>query len=247
MLRSAPRFRIPVIAACLAAFGVTGCASDPPRPSEDTEAIERLSRVRVVAIQPLTTATAVVDRDRVSAVFGARVEARLEAAGRRVVGPEVWEEIWARYAGDVGDIFDPSTGKADEQRYMTVRDAVVRELADAHGIDGWLRVFVGVNESFGVSDQAKACGGSAPPYWPGGWKKTANHGAVIVRIACLVVVVNDVDGKELFSALAPIEGIETYDRQTRAIRTPDELFQDPALLDGAIEAVLAPFKPTDRP
>lgn len=230
----------------------SACASNRP-PADDGGAAIR-AKVRSVAIATPFSVTPIVEAEQVAAAFLGRATDRLTTSGLRVVGPEIWDEIWRRYAGDVGGVYDASTGEVDEEKWRTVEDATYRELVEVHSIDAILYLMVRPAETYGVAVHPEVCGGTAPPYWPGGWFKWG-HGASMVRTACLIGLLEDPIGEVLFARHAPIEGLETFDRQTRAVRPREAVFQNAVVLDEATKIVLAPLlgpppdavKPTDRP
>jgi hypothetical protein len=241
----------------LLAVGLGGGGCGTKRAAGEKEAAAIRAKVRTVAIVPLFSTTNVVAREQVEAAFLGRARDRLTTSGLRVVGPEVWDVIWRRYADDVDGIYDPSTGEADDEKYRTVEDATRRELAEKHAVDAILSLSVRPVDTYGVAAMPRVCGQPVAPYWPGGWFKWGN-GASRVRTACLIGFLSDPSGTQYFARQAPIEGIETFDQQTRAVRPPDAVFQDPTILDRATEIVLQPLlgpvdaapralKPRDRP
>ncbi|MEZ4330983.1 MAG: hypothetical protein R3F35_04490 [Myxococcota bacterium] len=165
---------------------------------------------------------------------------RLVDAGFDVVGSEVWDATWRRYVEDVGPIFDASTGKPDEERHALVRDAVHRELAEARNVDAILLLEIRVHETFGSRRAPEACGQRIQPWWPGGWQPQGD-GALLVRISCLVGFLVVPGGEQLFARQSGLEGVETWDAQTRAVRPEAEMLQDAAVLDRAVDVVLAPL------
>jgi hypothetical protein len=235
---------LPVAIALLIGLGAAGCGTKRADEEDAGEAIR--AKVRTVAIVPPFSATIVVEREQVEEAFLGRTIDRLAASGLKVVGPEIWDEIWRRYAGDVGGVYDASTGKSDQEKYRTVADATYRELVEAHSVDAILYLSIRPVDTYGVPVHPKVCGGTAPPYWPDGWFKWG-HGASLVRTACLVGVLEDAAGKQLFARHAPIEGIETYDQQTRAVRPRDAVFQNPLVLEQAVEVVLKPMLTPSAP
>jgi len=229
----------------LALLGLAGCATRPKPPQTDYGEIR--AKVKTVALAPVRSATVVVKVDQADAAFTERATLQLRAAGLTVLDPSVWDGLWRRYAEDVGGVYDVSTGEADEQKHATVRDAVVRELVEVHHVDAILYLAVRVAEHFGVSQLPQVCGEYVPPYWPGGWASRSGKPATIVRSTCLVGVLVDPNDEELFARQSGLEGIETYDAQTRAIRPEAEVFQDAEMLDRAVVSVLEAFPPLAVP
>lgn len=241
-----------VFAGIVLAVAALACVTGPRErpPTEEEIAFEKArANLDTVALMPLRSAMPHVEREQVVAAFEDRLVRRLEAAGLRVLRPSVWDELWRRYAADVGQIFDPKTGKVDEERRRTVYEAVVRELGEAHAVDAILFAAVTEDTHYGVYSIADACGGREAPYWPSGWRPRPEHPASRVEIACLNVVLDDMNGKTLFGRRAPVEGIETYHLQTLAVRPRLETFRDSANLDLLVESMfdLLPVKPKADP
>jgi hypothetical protein len=237
-----------VLLSLVLALGPSGCATKPPPAEPEVPRIGK--EVKTIALAPLDSWIGTVKPEQVEAAFERRAVDHLERAGRTVVEPAVWKAIWRRYADDVGGLFDASTGKADEKKLATVREAVIRELVETRAIDGVLRLEVRPSEIYAVGGIPTVCGRATSPYWPSGW---ANRGggrppATIVRFSCLVGILVDPGGKELFARQAGIEGIETYDAQTRAVRPSEFMLRDDPVLDQAISVVLVPLDPPlDQP
>ncbi len=202
-----------------------------------------------MALAPLQSWIAGVKSEQVEGAFEQRAIDHLERAGRTVVEPAVWKAIWQRYADDVGGVYDVSTGVADEEKLATVQDAVIRELVETRGIDGILRLGVRPFDIYGLGRIPTVCGRVISPWWPDGWanRRAGQDPATLVRFSCLVGVLVDPGGKELFGRQAGIEGVETYDVQTRAVRPPELMLRDEPTLDQTTATVLLPFDPPSEP
>lgn len=228
------------VAAAAVGVVVGGCATREPPTGVDHSDVR--ARMKTVAFAPFRSLTAIVRREQVQVAFEGRATERLIRAGVKVVAPAVWDELWRRYADDVGGVYDASTGEADEEKYAAVRNAVYRELVETHDVDGILYLEVRVVEHYGVRQSPQVCGQVIVPYWPGGWGTNPGRNATsLVRSTCLVGVLVDPTQKQYFARQAGLEGIETYDFQTRAIRPPDLVFMDEGVLDFATDIVLEPF------
>lgn len=221
-------------------LALLACASPPPAPPPVPEPPAWREAVRTLAIAPLFSVTSRVSAAQATAAFEERVTKRLVDAGFEVVGSDVWDAIWRRRVEDVGPIFDASTGKPDEERHALVRDAVHRELAEDRGVDAILLLEIRVDETYGSRVAPEACGDRIQPWWPGGWKPEGDP-ALLVRISCLAGFLVVPGGEQLFARQAGLEGIETWDAQTRAVRPAAEMLQDAAVLDRAVGVVLEPL------
>jgi hypothetical protein len=168
---------------------------------------------------------------------------RLEAAGLKVVDTSVWDATWRQSADDLGGVIDRATRAVDEKKFEQVRDAVFRELRSRHGVDAVAYFAVEVVDTYGVLEEASACGGLTPVYWSGRWSGSR---ATLVRTACLKLLVVDPSNRPLYGLRYPIEGIETIGRQTRATRPKGETLRDPALILEALARILKPLEENER-
>jgi hypothetical protein len=124
----------------LAAVGlallVSGCAKpyNPFRIARD----ELRGRIHIIALAPIRVDPDVVDavpaRERIERM----ARERLSAGGFTVVETKEMERLWREAATDVGDVFDPITGKGDEKRFKLVEDAVYRELGSRYRVNAVL-------------------------------------------------------------------------------------------------------------
>lgn len=228
-------------------LGPSGCATPPPPAEVDYSYVRR--KVKTVALAPLRSGIEGVKPEQVEAAFEQRAIDRLVGSGLIVVEPAVWKASWRRYAEDVGGIFDVSTGKPDEERLATVQEAVIRELVETRGIEGILWLAVQPIDVHGVSEMPKVCGRVLSPFWPDGWadRGPGQDPATLVRFSCLVGVLEYPGGKKLFTRQAGIEGVATYDAQTRAVRPVELVLRDGLVLDQATATVLLPFDPPLEP
>ncbi len=229
------------------ALALAGCATPTPPGESVVEGVP--ANVETVALAAFHSSVADIEPERVEEAFEGRLTERLTGWGIEVIPSSVWRRIWRRYAEDVGGIYDRSSGEADEQKFAVVREAVYRDLVENHSADAILYVDVKLVEDYGVRALPQVCGETVTPYWPGGWAdhSQAPNPATMVRSSCLVGILVDPGGKSLFGRQAGIEGMETYDVQTRAVRPPERVFLNGERLDEATAVVLAPFARPARP
>jgi hypothetical protein len=196
------------------------------------------AEVSTVAIAKITVPDVTAAPEEFRTLIETESARRLEAAGLTVVDTSVWNGLWRQSADQVGGLIDPVTRAVDEKRFEQVRDEVQGELGSQHGVDAVVQFSVEIVDSYGVLEEASACGGLTPVYWPGRWSGAR---ATLVRTACLKVRVVDPSNRPLFGLRYPIEGIETFGRQTRATRPKEQTLRDPALIIEALDQVLTPF------
>jgi hypothetical protein len=82
----------------------------------------------------------------------------LESAGFRVVRSAEFDRLWGAFVGATGAVFDPVTGKVDEQRFEVVEEYVYRELGGPARVGALLYPGIQLVELFEQHDQADFCG-----------------------------------------------------------------------------------------
>jgi hypothetical protein len=219
-------------------LAASACATpyDPFR----VPAPELRGRVRTIALAPIRVNADLVDPVTARERLEPLVAAKLAAAGFRIVASEELERLWRSAADDVGGVFDPVTGEADDERYQAVESAVHHELRAQHGVDAVLRMWIDTVELFLALSSVTFCGTTGDAYWPGGTLGTFET-ATLVRAACFHTVLVDLEERELYGIRAGLETIETYARQTRAERPLSARLADPAGLRDAVDATLGPL------
>lgn len=201
------------------------------------------AEVSTVAIAKVAVPDITAAPEEVRTLIESESARRLEAAGLAVVDASVWEALWRQSADQVGGLIDPVTRGVDEERFEQVRDAVQGELRSQHGVDAIVHFSVEIVDGYGVLEEASTCGGQTPVYWDGRWSGAR---ATLVRTACLKVQAVDPSNRPLFGLRYPIEGIETFGRQTRATRPKEQTLRDLALILEALDRVLTPFAANAR-
>lgn len=122
-----PNHIAPLMFALLA---IQGCAATqaPYRPFKVPES-DFYGKVKTIALAPLVLPSDLEGPEAIRAKFEPVIEARLRDAGFEIVPPATVEEIWKAMTTEVGGVFDPHTGKADEAKAKAIRDHTYRELA----------------------------------------------------------------------------------------------------------------------
>jgi hypothetical protein len=115
--------------------------------------------VKTIAVARISSSTHWLSDEQVRAAFEGRVSKRLAATGVEVVPVSAWDDLWRRYADDVGGVYDAQTGEADEEKFETVRDAVIPELVESRRVDAFLYVQVELVDSFGVKGKSRRSAG----------------------------------------------------------------------------------------
>jgi len=203
-------------------------------------ASELRGRVRTIALAPLRASADVADREQARAQIEPIVSARLSAGGFQVVASAEMEKLWRSAAGDVGDLFDPVTGKIDQERYDAVEASVYHELRAQHGADAVLWMRIDTVELYLATRNATFCGTTDAIYWPGGKLENFERATLVVA-SCLYTHLYDMEERELYSIRSGLEIVETFARQTRAERPQGERLKNPGRLREAVEATVGPL------
>ena len=124
-----------IIFACLITFS-TGCAVTPYDPFIKSRS-EIYEMVDTLAMMPLKCPD--FDRkEEVSARYEALITERLETAGFKVIPSSEFSSIQDPMIEQMGGMFDPITGEADEEKLEAVRLHTMNELIAKFDIDAYI-------------------------------------------------------------------------------------------------------------
>jgi hypothetical protein len=193
----------------------------------------------------VTVPSALADREHARAQIEPIVTERLQAGGYEVVPSAEMETLWRRAADDVDDVFDPITGEVDKERFAAVEAAVHRDLRATRSVDAVLRLRIAAIVLHLTGTSVAYCGSTDDVYWPAGGMSPLER-ATIVLVLCLNTGLYDLEGRELYGIRHGLEPVETYLRQTRAVRPMDERLRDRQRLVQAVEATLGPLADAGR-
>jgi hypothetical protein len=154
----------------------------------------------VVALTPVGMPGGIENEDAIKTKFEALVTAKLQEGNFRVIRSEEYGTIWKEMTEKLGGFFDPLTGKRDEQKYKTVREHTLRELATKTGADAVMGIAVSVvRVNFGANvaswhgtRQDLVPGGAFTAYLIGGSSGT-------VPALSLFVALSDIHGTDMYS------------------------------------------------
>ncbi len=226
----------------LLAGAFAGCVKTVPYDPFKVPREQIRKEIQTIALMPIAVSSSLADLDVARERFEPSIVKRLEEAGLRVIDSSVWDELWLEVGTDIGEIYDPSTRKVDQERYDIVRFEVYRLLEANYDVDAILYVAITtVDLHMTWADRLNFCGGSAPAYWPGGWSGTHGDRATLIVAACLSASLENFDDHQLYGIRTALEIIETYAHQTRATRPRDERFEDSARNAEAVELVIGPM------
>jgi hypothetical protein len=206
---------------------------------------ELRGRVTTIALAPLVAGADLVDREYARAQIEPIVTKRLEAGGFLVIPSTEMERLWRRSASTVGGAFDPISGEADKKRLEAIREAVHRDLRAEHHADAVLYLHIAAVDLYITGPKVDYCGLSGDTvYWPAAGFSWGERTTLVLAL-CLDTELYDMEGRNLYGIRHGLETVETYFRQTRAVRPIDERLRDRVRLVQAVEATLGPLANPD--
>lgn len=175
------------------------------------------------------------------------VTAALVAKGYRVVPSEEYLAAWIEVAEKVGAVFDPVTGKPDEDKLATVRDFAGREMVARHGVDAVLFVQITPDSvrpwvqprfmhpgEFHAIDQELVWQGRPLQAHPDNQPQSVSG-------TYLGVILEDLKGAQLYNIRAPIEYTRIYLLGSYEDVPRASLFRDQGRLQTALDKTLGPL------
>lgn len=216
-------------------LGMAGACAVRPSSSYDVFLVPggvfRDSVARVV-LAPVVLQTDVAVPETILQRIDSLIAGELSASGFEVVPAVVYEEIWMRLNEEAGGFFDPYTGERDEGRFQEAVDQLKLELQEAFDPDALVypEIWpVEVPVSYGTAS------------WDG--VKQAAFGVRDVILALsLVVVIEDMEGRELFVNGGGLEVVEMWSRALGVVRRPTrDMFGDDKRIVDAVEIALHPL------
>jgi hypothetical protein len=229
------------IARCgLAVLLLAGACATKPYDPYRIPVAELRARVHVIALAPIQALATVADREDARTKIEPLVTARLVAGGFQVVPSTEMEQRWRAAAADVGNVFDPVTGKIDQVRHDAVEAAVYHELRTERNVDAVLWIVISTVELYQVGPNAAFCGVDESTYWPGGVISRLQP-ATLVLGSCLSAQLYDMEERELYNIRSGLETVETFAWQTHAVRPLDERLRNASRLQQAVDATVGPL------
>ena len=101
-----------------------------------------LTTVKSVGVMPVFVPDLVPDSDGVARRLESEVLARIAPAGFELVPPEAMKEIQDRAKTALGGVYDPMTGRPNNDKVRAYREYIANEYRHDHPVDAWLRVRV---------------------------------------------------------------------------------------------------------
>jgi hypothetical protein len=128
------------VAALLAvlALGTARARADEPYDPYRIPKDQFARQIRTIALLPVALPRATKDGESVRQTFETLIAEKLRAKGFAVVPSSEFERTWRAFSERMGGLFDPLTGKGDDQKLAAVREHTARELATKHDADAFL-------------------------------------------------------------------------------------------------------------
>ncbi len=162
-----------------------------------------LRRIETVALVPVRVPDDLDVPESVLTEYDTVLESVLRLSGFAVVPAAEYSKIWSRLTQEAGGFFDPFTGRRDEPKFDAAVRQLYRELNEVAAPDALLFPEIEVVETEYFSRSAEWDGASQRVEAPGGsgW----------ALVLSLVVVLESMDGRELYSNVQGVEIIEGPD------------------------------------
>jgi hypothetical protein len=228
----------------LATLTIGGCATQAPyRPFKVPES-EFVAKVTTIALTPLMLPNDVDDPDAVRAKFEPLIESKLREAGFAIVPPAKVEEIRNQMLAEVGGVFDPKTGKADEAKFKAIREHTYRELASQFNATAVLHSSIEI---------VKASFNSNTASWHGTTESTSTAQTGFAKVMegffyggrqgqmaalSLGVYIFDMDATELYRQWGGIQLITKVVNNSFVGVPQSDLFQDDVRNQSAVDLAL---------
>ena len=194
------------------------------------------SKVGRVVLAPTVVQTDVLVPESILVQLDSLIVRKLNSAGFDVVPSFVYEEIWTRLNEEAGGFFDPYTGEQDQELFDETVEQLKQELRDGFDPDAiaYPEVWpVDVPVSYGRA------------MWDGVERPAS--GLVEVLALSLIVVVEDMDGTELYVNGGGLGVTQAWDRTLGIVPLPPAaIFQPEDCLANAVDVSLNPLL-QDRP
>jgi hypothetical protein len=234
------RFRL-----ALQAIAIVACACGSTQKPYNPFKVPRESfypALKTVALAPVRLPGDLEDPEPVRALFAGAIEAKLKNAGIAVVPGSDVDPIIEAKTKEVGGVFDPTTGKADEAKVKALNAAIGRELKARFNADALLTPSIRVVNAALSHDQARWDGVTEGAGKGGFWKALVRTHSGSIRALSLVVVLADPEGQLLYAKGGGIQVLGNvtvggdFERRPRS-----ELFADGDRNENAVHIALDPL------
>lgn len=232
-----------VLPMILAVLGGCTTTQTPYRPFK-IPGSDFYGKVKIIALTPLGLPNDLEDAAAVRAKFEPLIEAKLRQAGFATIPPERYDEIWKQMSSELGGIYDPNTGKADEAKYNTIREHTYRELSAKFHAEAVLHSSIqAVKASFrsttaswhGTSESLSTAQTGFAQFMEG-FASGGSYGSVTAL--SLGVLIRDINGVDVYSQWGGLQLITKRVGSTFVGVPRSNLFTDDARNSAAVDIAL---------
>ncbi len=195
---------------------------------------EFFDRTQRIALVPLYVDVDLDVPDTIVSMLDSLVENETTVAGFDVIPSLVYDELWRRIVEDVGGVFDPYTGRRDDERFESAVAQLRRELVERYQPHALLAPELWIVEADFRDARAT---------WDGATQNIAESifrrgvDGVVLAIT-LGIIIEDLDGAELYVNGGGIEVMETLEGPV----PPEALFRDAGRIEHAVRTALQPLR-----
>jgi hypothetical protein len=228
--------------AAMVALLVEGCATTTRYNPFKVSQTEIRSKVKVVALVPMNVPGGLDNEDAIKSKFEEMLAAKLHEGNFRVIPSEEYGAIWKQMTEKLGGFFDPITGKRNEEKFKTVREHTLRELAAKTAADAILASGISIVKA-NFSMNVASWDGVKQDLTPGGVLTAIfiSNSRGSVGALSLVVALADINGIEMYGNAGGLQALSTLSRN-RFVEVPRaELLTDEARNRRAVNIALNPL------
>jgi hypothetical protein len=180
------------------------------------------SRVHTIALLPLRMPSDTMNAADVRERFESLIAESLRQKGYTVVPSSQFERVWRQMSERLNGTFDPLTGDAIKDRYVTALQYTGRELARTDQVDALLASTISIGD-VGFDCRFTCSTWNEPLLWHG---KTFGDPPQKVWGAFLNVVISDLEQVELYGIRSGIEWTAVFIARGRFDKPREHLFLD---------------------
>ena len=207
--------------------------AEPPYALFVTPESDFFDNTERVALVPLESDDDLEVPDSVVTEFESLLRGELEQAGFHVIPSLVYEELWIRVVQDVGGIFDPYTGRRDDERFQRAVDRLREELKENFEPDVLLRPELWVVDA-PFHDAVARWDGTSQDISTSRFRFGQDGFVLALTFG---IVVEDLEGIELYVNGGGIEVLETLE----SVVPTEALFADRERIRNAVLTALEPL------
>lgn len=225
-----------------------GCSQvAPPYDPFKIPKSEFFAKTKVVALAPLALAVSPDNPDATREHFESLLDQKLRAIGFTVIPSREYRATWERLSKQIGGIFDPITGKRDEQKIKAVRGYLLEELRTKHQADALLHPIVQVVEAKFQAGHARWHGATEPVIPEGFWNAfLMGDSQGTTSALSLYVTIEDTNGTDIFIQAGGIQLLAKVTSVRRFTPIPQsQLLANADRNKAAVELALSALSPAE--